>query len=391
MDTSALEQGIGRPTDADPGETQEWAESIRDVIDLRGRARARYLLGRQLEVAEQYGAGLPRPVSTPYVNTIPAEEQPEIPGDSALERRVRAYLRWNAVVMVLRANAASEGLGGHLSTYASSASLYEIGFNHFFRGKDDGGAGDQVFFQGHASPGIYARAFLEGRIGEEEMDSFRREVDGDGLSSYPHPRLMPEFWEFPTVSMGLGPLNAIYQARFNRYLANRGIVDTSASRVWCFLGGDFQRCTVEPGSFIRQRLFGDDPRLQALVEHLSDEDLAAMRRGGHDDRKLYAAYRKATEHQGAPSVILVKTVKGWALGPEIEGRNSTHQIKKMATPQLRALRDRLGLTEEISDEVLDSGLPPYCRPPPGSAEHEELLERRPQLGGSIPPPVVVSP
>src|SRR6266550_1173457 len=236
MDTSALEQGSGRPTDVDPGETQEWAESIRDVIDLRGPARARFLLGRQLEVAEQSGAGLPRPVSTPYVNTIPAEEQPEIPGDSALERRVRAYLRWNAVVMVLRANAASEGLGGHLSTYASSASLYEIGFNHFFRGKDDGGAGDQVFFQGHASPGIYARAFLEGRIGEEEMDSFRREVDGDGLSSYPHPRLMPEFWEFPTVSMGLGPLNAIYQARFNRYLANRGIVDTSASRVWCFLG-----------------------------------------------------------------------------------------------------------------------------------------------------------
>ncbi len=422
MDTSALEQGIGRPTDVDPGETQEWAESIRDVIDLRGRARARYLLGRQLEVAEQYGAGLPRPVSTPYVNTIPAEEQPEVPGDSVLERRVRAYLRWNAVVMVLRANAASEGLGGHLSTYASSASLYEIGFNHFFRGKDDGGAGDQVFFQGHASPGIYARAFLEGRIGEEEMDSFRREVDGGGLSSYPHPRLMPEFWEFPTVSMGLGPLNAVYQARFNRYLANRGIVDTSASRVWCFLGdgecdepesltalplaaregldnlvfvincnlqrldgpvrgngkviqelegvfrgagwnvikviwgsdwdpilaadvegvlvdrlnttldGDFQRCTVEPGSFIRQRLFGDDPRLQALVEHLSDEDLAAMRRGGHDDRKLYAAYRKATEHQGAPSVILVKTVKGWALGPEIEGRNSTTRSRRWRRP-----------------------------------------------------------
>ncbi len=480
MDTSALEQGIGRPTDVDPGETQEWAESIRDVIGLRGPARARYLLERQLEVAEQYGAGLPRPVSTPYVNTIPAEEQPPTPGDPALERRVRAYLRWNAVVMVLRANAASEGLGGHLSTYASSASLYETGFNHFFRGKDDGGAGDQVFFQGHASPGIYARAFLEGRIGEEEMDSFRREVDGGGLSSYPHPRLMPEFWEFPTVSMGLGPLNAVYQARFNRYLANRGIVDTSASRVWSFLGdgecdepesltalplaaregldnlvfvincnlqrldgpvrgngkviqelegvfrgagwnvikviwgsdwdpilaadvegalvdrlnttldGDFQRCSVEPGSFIRERLFGNDPRLQALVEHLSDEDLAAMRRGGHDDRKIYAAYRKAAEHRGAPSVILVKTVKGWALGPEIEGRNSTHQIKKMATPQLKALRDRLGLTAEISDEALDNGLPPYCRPQPGSAERDYLLERRRELGGALPRRVVVS-
>src|SRR5437879_5114575 len=479
MDTSAVEV-TGRPPDVDPGETQEWTESIRDVIDLRGAARARYLLRRQLEVAEQYGAGLPPSVSTPYVNTIPADEQPSTPGDLAVERRVRAYLRWNAVVMVLRANAASEGIGGHLSTYASSASLYETGFNHFFRGKDDGGAGDQVYFQGHASPGIYARAFLEGRIAEEEMDGFRREVDGRGLSSYPHPRLMPEFWEFPTVSMGLGPLNAIYQARFNRYLANRGIVDTSASRVWCFLGdgecdepesltalplaaregldnlvfvincnlqrldgpvrgngkviqelegifqgagwnvikviwgsdwdpilaadvegalvdrlnttldGDFQRCTVEPGSFIRERLFGNDPRLQALVEHLSDEDLAAMRRGGHDDRKLYAAYRKATEHRGAPSVILVKTVKGWALGPEIEGRNSTHQIKTMATPQLKALRDRLGLTAEISDEALDNGLPPYCRPQPGSAEHEYLLDRRRKLGGAVPRRVVVS-
>ncbi|MEA2501872.1 MAG: pyruvate dehydrogenase component, partial [Actinomycetota bacterium] len=217
MDTRALEV-TGLPPDVDPGETQEWTESIRDVIDLRGAARARYLLRRQLEVAEQYGAGLPPSVSTPYVNTIPADQQPATPGDLAMERRVRAYLRWNAVVMVLRANAASEGIGGHLSTYASSASLYETGFNHFFRGKDDGGAGDQVYFQGHASPGIYARAFLEGRIGEEEMDGFRREVDGHGLSSYPHPRLMPEFWEFPTVSMGLGPLNAVYQARFNRYL-----------------------------------------------------------------------------------------------------------------------------------------------------------------------------
>src|SRR2546425_10206386 len=211
MDTSAPEQGIGRPTDVDPGETQEWAESIRDVIDLRGPARARYLLRRQLEVAEQYGAGLPRPVSTPYVNTIPAEEQPAIPGDPPLERRVRASLRWNAAVMVLRANAASEGLGGHLSTYASSASLYETGFNHFFRGKDDGGAGDQVFFQGHASPGIYARAFLEGRLSEEHLDCFRRETGGAGLSSYPHPRLMPDFWEVPTAPLGPGPPHALHQ------------------------------------------------------------------------------------------------------------------------------------------------------------------------------------
>src|SRR5467141_3094878 len=407
MDTRALEV-TGRPPDVDPGETQEWTESIRDVIDLRGAARARYLLRRQLEVAEQYGAGLPPAVSTPYVNTIPADEEPASPGDLAMERRVRAYLRWNAVVMVLRANAASEGIGGHLSTYASSASLYETGFNHFFRGKDDGGAGDQVFFQGHASPGIYARAFLEGRIGEEEMDSFRREVDGGGLSSYPHPRLMPEFWEFPTVSMGLGPLNAVYQARFNRYLANRGIVDTSASRVWCFLGdgecdepesltalplaaregldnlvfvincnlqrldgpvrgngkviqefessfrgagwnvckviwgsawdellardvdgvlvnkmnttvdGEFQKYVVESGAYIREHFFGPDPRLRKMVEHLSDDDLRKLPRGGHDYRKLYAAYKTAAEHESAPTVLLAKTVKGWTLGSGFE-------------------------------------------------------------------------
>ena len=480
IDASALTEISGRPPDVDPGETQEWAESIRDVIDLRGPARARFLLERQLEVAQQHGAGLAPHVSTPYVNTIPAHEEQPTPGDPAMERKVRAYMRWNAVVMVLRANAASEGVGGHLSTYASSAALYETGFNHFFRGKDEGAAGDQVYFQGHASPGIYARAFLEGRLAEDEMDGFRREVAGGGLSSYPHPRLMPDFWEFPTVSMGLGPLNAVYQARFNRYLGNRGITDTSASKVWCFLGdgecdepesltalplaaregldnlifvincnlqrldgpvrgngkviqelegvfkgagwnvikviwgsdwdpilaadvdgalvdrltttldGDFQRCTVESGGYIRERLFGDDPRLEALVEHLTDEDLAGMRRGGHDDRKLYAAYRSAAEHKGAPTVILVKTVKGWALGPEIEGRNSTHQIKKMATPQLKALRDRLGLAAAIPDEVLDSGLPPYCRPHPDSEEHAYLMERRRQLGGAVPRRVVVS-
>ncbi|HYR63474.1 MAG TPA: pyruvate dehydrogenase (acetyl-transferring), homodimeric type [Actinomycetota bacterium] len=478
METAAVEEVTGRPPDLDPGETQEWVESIREVIDLRGAARARHLLCKQLQVAQECGAGLPDPVSTPYVNTIPADEQPESPGDGALERRVRAYLRWNAVVMVLRANAASEGLGGHLSTYASSAALYETGFNHFFRGKDDGAAGDQVFFQGHASPGIYARAFLEGRLTEDELDGFRREVGGGGLSSYPHPRLMPDFWEFPTVSMGLGPLNAIYQARFNRYLGHRGIADTAASRVWCFLGdgecdepeslaalplaaregldnlvfvvncnlqrldgpvrgngkviqelealfrgagwnvikviwgsewdpllaadadgalverlgaaldGDYQRCTVESGAYIRERLFGSDPRLEALVGHLSDDELAGMRRGGHDDRKLYAAYRSAVDHRGGPSVILVKTVKGWALGPEIEGRNSAHQMKKMGTPQLKALRDRLGLAGEISDAALDGGQPPYCRPQPGSAEHDYLMGRRRDLGGPLPHRVV---
>ena len=335
--------------------------------------------------------------------------------------------------MVLRANNAFPGIGGHLSTYASSASLYEVGFNHFFRGKDDG-PGDQVFYQGHAAPGMYARAFLEGRLGENQLDHFRREaVPGPGLSSYPHPRLMPDFWEFPTVSMGLGPISAIYQARFNRYLGDRGIADTSASRVWAFLGdgemdepeslsalglagrerlnnltfvvncnlqrldgpvrgngkviqelegvfrgagwnvvkvvwgsewddllardvdgtlvtkmndtvdGEFQKYSVAGGAYIREHFFGPDPRLQALVEHLSDDDLTRLRRGGHDHRKLYAAYRAATEFRGGPTVILAKTIKGWTLGPGVEGRNITHQAKKLSEAELRIFRDRLEL------------------------------------------------
>src|SRR5229473_7458564 len=476
MDTSALEQGIGRPTDVDPGETQEWAESIRDVIGLRGPARARYLLGRQLEVAEQEGAGLPRPVSTPYVNTIPAEEQPATPGDLTLERRVRAYLRWNAVVMVLRANAASEGLGGHLSTYASSASLYETGFNHFFRGKDDGGAGDQVVFQGHASPGIYARAFLEGRIGEEELDGFRMEVGGGGLSSYPHPRLMPEFWEFPTVSMGLGPINAIYQARFNRYLLHRRIVDTSRAKVWCFVGdgecdepetlgalslaarealdnlifvvncnlqrldgpvrgngkiiqeleaffrgagwnvikviwgrdwdpllakdvdgvlvnrmnttpdGQFQTYSVENGGYTREHFFGGDPRLRAMVEHLTDDEVRNLSRGGHDYRKVYAAFKAAQEHVGQPTVILAHTIKGWTLGPDFEARNATHQMKKLTVAELKEFRDRLYLP--IPDAALEAELPPYYHPGEDSDEITYMRERRAALGGYLPKRVV---
>src|SRR5712692_6425033 len=471
METAAVEEVTGRPPDLDPGETQEWVESIQEVIDLRGAARARHLLSKQLQVAQESGAGLPDPVSTPYVNTIPADEQPESPGDGALERRVRAYLRWNAVVMVLRANAASEGLGGHLSTYASSAALYETGFNHFFQGKDGGAAGDQVFFQGHASPGIYARAFLEGRLTEDELDGFRREVGGGGLSSYPHPRLMPDFWEFPTVSMGLGPLNAIYQARFNRYLGNRGITDTSASRVWCFLGdgecdepeslgalhvaaregldnltfvvncnlqrldgpvrgngkiiqeleavfrgsgwnvikvlwgrewddllardndgvlvnkmnewldGDSQRMTVADGAYIRENFFGPDPRLRKLVEHLSDEDLRKLRRGGHDYRKVYAAYHAAVRHTGAPTVVLAQTVKGWTLGPSVEARNITHKAKKMSFDELKAFRDRLDLP--ITDQQLMED-PPYYHPGAESEEARYLLERRRALGGVVP-------
>src|SRR6202521_4748306 len=224
--------------DTDPQETAEWVDSFDAVHDTKGKVRARFLLMKLLERARAQQVGFPATVSTPYVNTIPPDQEPWFPGDEHVERRIRAFIRWNAAVMVVRANHRSEGIGGHLATYASSASLYEVGFNHFFRGKDNGRAGDQVYFQGHAAPGIYARAFLEGRLTEEDLDHFRMEVGrgGRGLSSYPHPRLMPEFWEFPTVSMGLGPIQAIYQARFNRYLRDRRLADTSASRVWCFLG-----------------------------------------------------------------------------------------------------------------------------------------------------------
>ncbi len=460
--------------DVDPVETTEWLDAFDDVVDVHGRNRARYLLMRILERAGQKQVEFPATVSTPYVNTIPSDEEPEFPGDEFLERRIRAFIRWNAAVMVVRANVRSEAIGGHLSTYASSAALYEVGFNHFFRGKDDGGPGDQVYFQGHASPGIYARAFVEGRLTEEQLDNFRFEVGVDGLSSYPHPRLMPEFWEYPTVSMGLGPLNAIAQAHVARYLHAREIADTSSSRIWGFVGdgeldepetlgalgmagrehldnltfvvncnlqrldgpvrgngkviqefealfrgagwnvikviwgrtwdellakdvegvllnkmnttvdGEFQKYATESGAYIREHFFGPDPRLAALVAHLSDEELQSLPRGGHDYRKLYAAYRAATEHVGAPTAILAKTVKGWTLGPEIEARNATHQIKKMTKAQLMALRDRLFLHDEIPDGDLDADLPPYYRPAPGSPAAEYLAERRRALGGPLP-------
>jgi pyruvate dehydrogenase E1 component len=467
--------------DVDPEETAEWLDSFDAVVDARGRTRARFLLMKLLERARTKQVEFPATVSTPYLNTIPRDEEPWFPGDEYVERRIRAYIRWNAAVMVTRANHRSEGIGGHLSTYASSASLYEVGFNHFFRGKADGGFGDQVFVQGHASPGIYARAFVEGRLTEEQLDNFRQEVGGagNGLPSYPHPRLLPDFWEFPTVSMGLGPLCAIYQAHVNRYLLHRELADTSASRVWAFLGdgeldeveslgalgvagrehldnlifvvncnlqrldgpvrgngkiiqeaeavfrgagwnvikviwgsrwddllardvdgvlldkmnttpdGEFQKYVTESGAYIREHFFGPDPRLRRLVEHLSDEELQALPRGGHDYRKLYAAYKLATEQVGSPTVILAKTVKGWTLGPEIEARNATHQIKKMTKAQLLTLRDRLYLQEEIPDEALDAELPPYYRPPEDSLAHAYLSARRKVLAGPVPSRVVV--
>jgi len=464
--------------DTDPTETGEWVDSFDAVVEAHGRSRARFLLMKLLDRARAAQVGFPATVSSPYINTIAPEFEPWFPGDEDMERRIRAFIRWNAAVMVTRANMVSEGIGGHLATYASSASLYEVGFNHFFRGKDDGRAGDQVYLQGHASPGIYARAYLEGRLSESQLDRFRQEIGGGGLSSYPHPRLMPEFWEFPTVSMGLGPINAVYQARFNRYLLHRRLADTSGSRVWCFVGdgevdepetlgacslaaresldnlifvvncnlqrldgpvrgngkiiqeleatfrgagwnvvkviwgskwdellardtdgvlvnkmtstldGEYQKYATESGAYIREHFFGPDPRLRKMVEHLSDADLQALPRGGHDYRKLYAAYKAATDHQGAPTAILAKTIKGWTLGPEIEARNATHQIKKMTTAQLEVLRERLHLEEEIPDEALRAKMPPYYRPAPGSAEHEYLMQRRRALAGFVPQRVV---
>jgi pyruvate dehydrogenase E1 component len=468
--------------DTDPEETREWLESLDAVASIHGRARASYLVQRLMEHGHRLDLGIPAPVRTPYVNTIDAAVQERdhwFPGDEHLERRIRAFIRWNAAVMVVKANHHADGIGGHLASYASSAGLYEVGFNWFFRGKDHGQAGDHVYVQGHASPGIYARAFLEGRITSEQLDRFRREIGGGGLSSYPHPRLMPGFWEHPTVSMGLGPISSIYQARFNKYLHHRRIDETSGSRVWCFVGdgetdepetlgsislagrerldnliwvvncnlqrldgpvrgngkiiqelegtfrgagwnvikviwgsawdellakdvdgvlldkmnstvdGEFQRYTIEPGSYIREHFFGPDPRLRAMVEHLSDDDLRWLPRGGHDYRKLYAAYKAATEQRGAPTVILAKTVKGWTLGPEVEARNATHQIKKMTNAQLSVLRERLHLQEEIPAEALEEGKePPYYAPPEDSDAHRYLLERRAALGGYLPRRVV---
>jgi pyruvate dehydrogenase E1 component len=463
--------------DIDPTETQEWLDSLDAVVDVHGKTRARFLLSKLLDRANASQVSFPATVSTPYVNTIPREHEPFFPGDEHIERRIRAFIRWNAAMMVIKANKHADGIGGHLSTFASSAALYEIGFNHFFRGKDDE-PGDHVYFQGHAAPGIYARAYLEGRMTDDDLDHFRQEIgrDGRGLSSYPHPRLMPDFWEFPTVSMGLGPITALYHARFNRYLQNRQLDDTSGSRVWAFLGdgecdepetlgaislasreqldnlvfvvncnlqrldgpvrgngkviqeleavfrgagwnvikvvwgsrwdellakdkdgvllnkmnntvdGEFQRYAVESGDYIREHFFGPDPRLRAMVSDLSDDELRTLPRGGHDYKKLYAAYKAATENLGSgrPTVILAKTVKGWTLGPGFEGRNSTHSIKKMTKQQLLDLRDRLHLHDEIPEETIEADDPPYFRPAEDSIEFQYMMERRRALGGSLP-------
>ena len=470
----APDQIIDQLVDIDPSETAEWHASFDAALDHAGPVRARYLMLSLLKRAHEKNIGVSALRTTDYINTISPENEPEFPGDESIERRIRAFNRWNAAMLVHRAQRPGVGVGGHISTYASSAALYEVGFNHFFRGQDHPGGGDQVFFQGHASPGMYARAFLEGRFTETQLDGFRQELShpGGGLSSYPHPRLMPDFWQFPTVSMGIGPLNAIYQARFNRYMHNRGIKDTSQQHVWAFLGdgevdevdtlgaiglatrekldnltfvvncnlqrldgpvrgngkiiqelesifggggwnvikvvwgrewdpllaqdregalvnlmnttldGDFQTFKAESGKYIRDNFFGRDPRTAAMVGNWSDDQIWNLKRGGHDYRKLFAAYTAAMQSNGRPTVILAKTIKGWTLGSHFEGRNSTHQMKKMTLEDIVQFRDRLNIP--IADEQLDKYLPPYYRPAADSPEAKYLEERRAALGGSIP-------
>ncbi|RNL78918.1 pyruvate dehydrogenase (acetyl-transferring), homodimeric type [Nocardioides marmorisolisilvae] len=476
----------GLPTqlpDIDPDETTDWIDSFDALIDDRGRERARYVMLRLLERAREKAVGVPALRSTDYINTIPPEREPWFPGDEDVERRIRAFIRWNAAVMVSDANRPGLEVGGHIATYQSSASLYEVGFNHFFRGKDHPGGGDQIYIQGHGSPGIYARAFLEGRLDEQQLLNFRQEVQhgiGKGLSSYPHPRLMPEFWEFPTVSMGLTGINSIYQARFNRYLANRGIKDTADQHVWAFLGdgemaepeslgairiaareeldnltwvincnlqqldgpvtgngkiiqeleanfrgagwnvikviwgrdwdellardvdgvlvnkmnttpdGQFQTFSVEDGAYNREYFFGPDPRLRKMVEHMSDRQIEKLPRGGHDYRKVYAAFDAATKHVGQPTVILAHTIKGWTIDA-LEGKNATHQMKKLKLPDLLKFRDRLYLPmsdKEITEAYETSGTAPFFHPGEKSPEIEYMLERRRSLGGSLPKRVI---
>ena len=458
--------------DTDPAETAEWLESLDYSIENGGYERAAFLLERLKERAFNRGVRFTSSATTPYVNTIPVDQQPEYPGDREIERKIKSIIRWNAMAMVVRANRESHGIGGHISSFASSATLYEVAMNHFLRGKEGSGPGDQVFFQGHASPGIYARAFLEGRINETQLTNFRRELaPGGGLSSYPHPWLMPNFWEFPTVSMGLGPLMAIYQARFNHYLVDRGIkADAAASRVWAFLGdgecdepetlgaitlaarekldnlifvincnmqrldgpvrgngkiiqelegafrgagwnvikviwgsnwdpllardtegvlarrmgevvdGQYLKYTVMPGSYIREHFFGSDPRLLAMVADLSDDQLRKLSRGGHDPAKVYAAYKAAVENKGAPTVILAKTIKGYGLGEAGEGRNITHQQKKLNDEELWEFRQRFDIPVS-EDQVAEA---PFFKPPLDSPEMQYLYARRKALGGSLP-------
>jgi pyruvate dehydrogenase E1 component len=457
--------------DRDTRETEEWIESLRAVIESSGRSRGRFLLGRLIEWGKNHDVIAPFTATTPYINTIPVERQAKHPGNRVIARRIKSLVRWNAMAMVVQANRRSAGIGGHISTYASSATLFEVGFNHFFRANTKDRVGDQIYFQGHGAPGIYARAYLERRLHEQHLHNFRRELaKGGGLSSYPHPWLMPDFWEFPTVSMGLGPITAIYQARFNRYLHDRGLADTSGSRVWAFLGdgemdepeslgaitlasregldnltfvvncnlqrldgpvrgngniiqelegtfrgagwnvikviwgedwdpllaadhdgllvkrmnetidGEWQKYTVESGSYSRERFFGVHPDLLKIVEDFSDEEIRKLRLGGHDPNKVYAAYHAACETKERPTVILARTIKGYGLGEAGEGRNITHQQKKLTLDELKEFRDRFDIP--IPDKKLEEA--PFFRPDEKSEEFQYLIERRRELGGYVP-------
>ena len=462
------------PKDAaelDAVETREWLESLDYVLQSGGPSKVARLLRELTLHATENGVKLPFTANTPYINTIPADEQALMPGNPDLERRIKSLVRWNATAMVVRANKAEDGIGGHISTYASAATLYEVGFNHFFRGHDGEGDADVIFFQGHAAPGVYARAYLEGRVDETHLENFRRELQaGGGLSSYPHPWLMPDFWEFPTVSMGLGPLMAIYHARFTRYLEDRSLKPKSDAKVWAFLGdgetdepealgamtlparekldnlifvvncnlqrldgpvrgnghiiqeleaafrgagwnvikviwgrewdpllakdrdgllvkrmgevvdGQYQKYAVESGAYVREHFWGVDPPLLDMVKHLSDDQVHKMSLGGHDPIKVYNAYKAAVEHKGAPTVILARTIKGYGLGEAGEGKNITHQQKKMNEEELRAFRSRFGIP--VSDS--DIAKTPFYRPPQDSPEIRYLRERRQALGGFVP-------
>jgi len=466
-----MDQETYVPRHVEDVEIQEWLESLDSVLESSGPDVAREILERLRAHATVSGIDLPFTANTPYANTIPLRLEPLFPGDQQLERRIKSLIRWNALAMVVRANKEEHNIGGHISTYASAATLYEVGFNHFFRARTENFEGDTVYFQGHAAPGIYARAFLEGRLSIEQLENFRRELKpGGGLSSYPHPWLMPDFWEFPTVSMGLSPLMAIYQARFNRYLENRGLKPATDAKVWAFLGdgetdepeslgaitlasrekldnlifvincnlqrldgpvrgngqiiqelesafrgarwnvikvlwgsewdpilerdtegllvkrmgemvdGEYQKLVVSSGDYVRQFFFGSDPRLLKLVEPLPDEALRRLRLGGHDPRKVYAAYKAAVEHKGGPTVILARTIKGYGLGEAGEGKNVTHQQKKLNEEELREFRSRFGIPMG-DDEIAKI---PFYRPAEDSEEARYLRVRREALGGYVP-------
>ncbi len=462
--------------DQDPEETREWLESLDAVARVHGPARAREILLSLMKRSHELHIPVPTSLNTDYINTISTEDEPEFPGDEAIERTYRAWMRWNAAMLVHRAQRPGIGVGGHISTFASSASLYEVGFNHFFKGADHPQGGDQIYIQGHASPGPYARAFLEGRLSSDQLDGFRQERShaGGSLSSYPHPRLMPEFWQFPTVSMGIGPINAIYQAQFNRYLAGRGFADTSGQHVWAYLGdgeldevesrgalqlaandgldnltfvvncnlqrldgpvrgngkimqeleaffrgagwnvikvvwgrewddllsrdadgalidlmnrtpdGDYQTYKTENGAFVRENFFGRDPRTAALVANMTDDEVWSLKRGGHDYKKIYAAYKAALDHKGQPTVILAKTIKGYGLGKSFEGRNATHQMKKLTLENLKDFRDEMRVP--ITDAQLEENpyQPPYYHPGQSAPEIQYMHERRRALGGYLP-------